>query len=179
MKPIQFLIVLALFGSISTHAALRPDKVHSADSKKSGSYVSDGLFVGGDRSVDDVVVRNIRWANNQQFERLVIDLAGTHGGDALAIPRAPYYQVAVSPDERRLVLTVWGQPKLEFAAPAFIKSLKKSSVIGSVELLPKIEKDSWTFVIALKNNGVPVEVFELKDPVRIIVDLSKGHKKGR
>jgi hypothetical protein len=163
----------ALSAFTSAQAAIRPDKVHVADSKKTQNYVKDGLIVGGDRAIDDVVVRDIRRAANAGYERIVIDLQGNQGGETAAIPRPPYYQVAVTPDEKRLVFTVWGHPKLNFDAPKVLKSFKKSPVVASVELLPRVENDSWTFVIGLKSDK-PVEVFELTQPVRIIVDVKNS-----
>lgn len=154
-------------------AALRPDKIHVADAKKTQAYVRDGLIVGGDAAIDDVTVRDIRRAANREFERIVIDLEGTLAGEPAAIQRPPYYHVAVTPDERRLVLTLWGRPKLVFDSGRVVKAFKKSSVIGSVELLPRLDDESWTFVLGLKA-GSPVEVFELSNPVRIIVDIKSS-----
>ncbi len=154
-------------------AALRPDKVHVADAKKTQAYVRDGLIVGGDAAIDDVTVRDIRRATNRDFERIVIDLEGTLAGEPAAIQRPPYYHVAVTPDEKRLVLTLWGRPKLAFDSGLVVRTFKKSSVIGTVELLPRLDDESWTFVLGLKE-GSPVEVFELSNPVRIIVDIKSS-----
>jgi hypothetical protein len=46
-------------------------------------------------------------------------------------------------------------------------------MFSSVELYPKLEEDSWTFALNLASDR-PVEVFELKEPVRIIVDVRAG-----
>ena len=113
----QILLALVSVSSLSAPALaeLRPDKVHVADAKKNLSYIRDGLFVGGDKAIDDVVVKDIRRAANPGgFERVVIDLQGTKNGEPAAIPRPPYYQVAVTPDEKRIVFTIWGKPKLGF-----------------------------------------------------------------
>jgi hypothetical protein len=154
-------------------AELRPDKVHVADAKKNLSYIHDGLFVGGDKAINDVVVKEIRRAANVGFERVVIDLEGTKSGEPTAIPRPPYYQVAVTPDEKRIVFTLWGKPKLGFDSRKVIAAFKKSSVVANVVLLPKVEEDTWTFVFELKGDS-PVEVFELSDPVRVIMDIKGG-----
>jgi hypothetical protein len=168
---------LALAASIGAWAAegavtptLRSDHVHTADAKKTQAYVADGLFVGGDRAIDDVVVKDIRRAANKGYERMVIDLEGTRGGEPAAIKRPPYYQVAVSPEEKRLVVTIWGRPKLAFDSWKVIHAFAKSPVVANMELLPKVDEDSWTFVVGLKM-GKPVEVFELGDHARIIVDI--------
>ena len=152
---------------------MKPERVHVADLKKTQAYVKDGLIVGGDRAVDEVVVKDIRRASNRGFERIVIDVDGSHNGDAVAVARPPYYQVNVSPDERRLIFTIWGNPKLGFNAKKVIQSFKKSRAISGLELLPRLEDDSWTFVMNLKE-GRSVEVFELTKPVRIIVDVREN-----
>ena len=177
MKRISsLLLALASVSFFSTQglAELRPDKVHVADAKKNLSYIRDGLFVGGDKAIDDVVVKDIRRAANPGgYERVVIDLQGTKNGEPAAIPRPPYYQVAVTPDEKRIVFTIWGKPKLGFDSRRVVEAFRKSAVVRNVVLLPKVEDNTWTFVFELKGDS-PVEVFELSDPVRIIMDI-KGN----
>jgi hypothetical protein len=164
-------IALALgFCFTAAHAELMPDHVHLADGKKTGTYIHDGLVTGGDQAVDEVVVKDIRRAVNPGFERIVVDLAGTRNGEPVAIERPPYYQVSVNPDENRIEVSVWGKPRLTFNSGKVSASFKKSSVVKGVSLLPPLDPDVWTFVAELK--GVhPVEVFELSNPVRIIVDI--------
>jgi hypothetical protein len=150
---------------------LKPDKVFVAEGKKSKFYIKDGLITGGDRAVSEVIVKDIRRASNPDgFERIVIDLEGSRGGEPLAISRPPYYQLAVTPDERRLVFTVWGNPKLGFDSKRVLAAFKKSKIVERISLYPRVEENLWTFSLELKA-GSPVEVFELSDPVRIIVDV--------
>lgn len=163
------------FPVANTFAALKPEKIHLADARKTKFYLKDGLVVGGDRAINDVVVKDIRRALNPGFERIVIDLSGNKNGESVAIPRPPYFQVAVTPDEKRLTFTVWGKPKLAFDAKKILQAFKKSPVVSSVELYPRVEDESWTFVMAIKG-GKPVEVFELSNPVRVIVDVRLDRK---
>src|SRR4051794_3916792 len=156
---------------------LRPDKIHTADAKKNKAYVQDGLIVGGDKAINGVVVKDIRRAANAGFERVVIDLEGSKNGESAAVPRPPFYQVAVTPDEKRLVFTIWGKPKLAFNAKKVVSSFKKSHSVQSVQLFPQLEEDSWTFSFDLRGNH-PIEVFELTNPVRIIVDIREAGSKG-
>jgi hypothetical protein len=166
----RILLAFALLLPVA-HADLKPDKVFVAEGKKSKFYVKDGLITGGDRAVNEVIVHDIRRATNPQgFERIVIDLEGTQNGEALAITRPPYYQLAVTPDERRLVFTVWGNPKLAFDSKKVLAAFKKSKVVQGISLYPRVEEGLWTFSLELKS-GSPVEVFELSDPVRIIMDI--------
>ncbi len=181
MKKIQFFSYFLLFSILGVSllppavcSAVRPEKVHLAELKKTQSYLHDGLFVGGDRAIADVVVRDIRRASNAGFERLVIDLEGSRNGEPVAMQRPPYYQIAVSPEERRIVFTLWGHSKLQFEARKVLNAFKKSRVVDRLELLPKLEEDSWTFVAGLKSGEESVEVFELSSPARIIVDIRPG-----
>lgn len=168
---------IPVIGAPLAVAALPAQNVHTVDGKKTMSYIRDGLFVGGDHAIQEVAVRDIRRAANPNFERVVIDLEGNRaGGVAAAIPRPPYFQVAVSPEEKRLIVTVFGKPRLALDAKKVVQSFRKSPVIASVELLPKLEADSWTFVLGLKSER-PVEVFELANPVRIIIDIRSGAEK--
>ncbi len=168
--------VLSLCYSATASAEIRPDKIHVADSKKNLSYIRDGLFIGGDKAIDEVVVKDIRRAPNTGFERIVIDLEGTRNGEPTAIQRPPYFQLSVTPDEKRLVFTLWGKPKLSFDSRKVIEAFKKSDVIKAVTLLPRLEEDTWTFVFELKGN-TPVEVFELSNPVRVILDVKSSGRK--
>jgi hypothetical protein len=168
------LTILSLFGILSVaRGDLRPEKVYIAENRKTQTYIQDGLIVGGDQAITNVIVKDIRRAKNEMFERVVIDLEGNLNGEPAAIQRPPYYQVAVTPDEHRLVFTVWGNPKLDFDAKKVESHFKASVLVPGIGLLPKIEKDNWTFTLKM-NPGESVEVFELSDPVRIIVDVRKG-----
>jgi hypothetical protein len=164
------LTFLGILLSATVHAAVQPGRVYPADNKKTQNYIKDGMIVGGDRAVSGVQVSSIRHAVNAGYERMVIDLEGTVNGEAAAIPRAPYYQVAVNPEEKRLVFTIWGNPRLKFNATQVTRAFKRSRMIDNIELLPRLEDTLWTFVIGLKS-GRPVEIFELSNPVRIIVDI--------
>ena len=149
---------------------LEPEKVFVADSQKTRFYVPDGLVVGGDEAIDDVVVLDIRHAVKKGFERMVIDLEGNRNGESASINRPPYYHVAVSPVMNRLVFTIWGKPKLAFDAKKVKDSFKGSKLVKKVELLPVLERDRWSFIVHLKDHQ-SVEVFELSDPVRVIADI--------
>ncbi len=164
IAPVLLLLVSA------SEAAIRPEQFHTAEPRKTNFYVRDGVFVGGDRTVSDIIVRDIRRATNSGFERIVVDLESSRDGDRIAIERPSYYQVAVSPEERRLVFTLWGQPRLAFDATKVARSFKKSKAASRLELFPLLEEQSWTFAVSLRE-GHEVEVFELKNPVRVIVDI--------
>ena len=159
--------------TLTADAAIRPDKIFLTEGRKNNSYIRDGLIVGGDAAIDDVTVKDIRRASNGDFERIVIDLEGSRAnGEATAISRPPYYQIAVTPDEKRLVFTLFGRAKLAFDAPKVLAAFKRSSVIQRLLLYPKLEADAWTFAF---ETGVAysVEAFDLSNPVRVIIDIKR------
>jgi len=104
----------------------------------------------------------------------VIDLKKLINLKPLDLQHPPYFQAALHPKGDRLVITLWGNPQLSFNAKKVASAFKRSSIIKSIRLLPKLEDDSWTFYLDLKPGSL-VEVFELSQPVRIIVDIKKGH----
>ncbi len=172
-KPTQLAGILALLvaGAVpAAQAALKPDAVRTADARKTNAYLSDGLVVGGDRAIDEVIIKDIRRAANAGFERVVIDLDATRFGEPMAVKRPPYFQASVTGDEQRVVFTIWGKPKLSFDAQKVQAAFRKSANLQKVELLPRLDDDSWTFVLGLKPHQ-SVEVFELSQPARIIVDI--------
>lgn len=168
------IVLLGFFCSASlSYAAIgkfSPDLVRTAEPRKSSAYLKHGLFVGGDRDITDVVVSGIRHSKGTDYERVVIDLVGNKQGDPVAIQRPPYYQIAVNPELRRLVVTLWGKMKLEFDPLKTSSIGQKSNVLKGLSLFPLLEQDRWSFEIKMKSEA-PVEVFELSDPVRIIVDV--------
>jgi hypothetical protein len=180
VKSSFVLAALLVLAPAHALAELKPDKIFVAEGKKQKFYVRDGLITGGDRAINEVVVKDIRRANNPGgFERIVIDLEGSRSGEPAAIERPPYYQLAVTPDERRLVFTVWGSPKLGFDSKKVVAAFKKSAAVENLVLYPRVEENLWTFALELRA-GNPVEVFELSDPVRIIVDIrTAGDGKAR
>jgi len=164
-------VLIILLGLVTpTQAAvapsgLNPDKVFSVGHKKAKNYIRDGLFVGGDATVDDVTVKDIRFAKNLEYERIVLDLP-------VAATQAPYFQVDVSPEMSRIVVTVFGKIKQGFDPKLVARAFGKSAFVQSIELLPQLEKDRWTFALHLKEKKRPqVEVFDLNQPVRAILDL--------
>ncbi|MBI3534720.1 MAG: hypothetical protein HY072_04460 [Deltaproteobacteria bacterium] len=163
--------VLIFLQMPSLFAAINPEKVYQVETKKSEVYVHEGLFVGGDRAVQDVVVKDIRCAMNAGFERLVLDLEKNTQDDNKQLERPPYFQVSMLPLKKQLVFTLWGKPKLAFSAPKVIAAFKKSKWVNNLELYPYLEENKWTFVVNLKTGKKLIEVFELSNPMRIIVDI--------
>jgi hypothetical protein len=171
-KAILLLTLLTSLTGLASVGSIKPELVYPSEFKKTKFYIKDGLFVGGDKATRDIVVTDVRFSKNAEYERIVVDLKANRAGELGDLERSPYYQVAVSPDMERLVVTIWGNPKLEMNTSKLLMSLKKSNLIKRAEVLPILEKDRWSFIFYLKNKA-SVEVFELKEPVRLIVDVKK------
>ena len=164
---------LTLIGfAVASMAAVNAQHVFQASSKKTEHYLADGVVVGGDSAIQSVKIKDLRRAANPAgFERIVMDLdASRADGEPTALERPPYYQVSINPEERRLIYTIWGKPQLDLQATKVIAAFKKSPIVQSVEFLPIVHPDQWTFVLNLKS-GRPVEVFDLTQPARIITDI--------
>ncbi len=161
-------LVLPFLGFIwlgHSWASLEPSRIFQAQGKKIEKYISDGLIVGGEPTVLAAEVQDIRRSANDKYERIVIDLI-----DSRSSGLTPYYQVSVNPEEKRLIYTVWAKPQSAFQISKVKTAMKKSRAVESVELLPMVEADRWSFVLNLKLDG-PVEVFDLSNPGRIITDI--------
>jgi hypothetical protein len=157
---------------ISATTGIIAEDIHVADSQKTKLYLKEGLVIGGDRTIDDVIILDVRHSMNKDYERIVIDLDGNKNGEPAVIQRPPYYQVEISPIQKRLVVTVFGKPKLAFDPARVKKGFSKSGLIKGIELFPLLEKDRWSFAITF-NQAHSSEVFELANPVRVILDLKK------
>ena len=163
---------LALFVLEPAWGEVRPEKVQTSDVRKTNVYLPDGVVVGGDRAINDPVITGIRRAGNAGFDRVVIDIEANVNGSPAPIPRPPYYQVAVNKEEKRVVVTVSGNPRLSFDSEKVLAGFGKSPVVNKVMLFPRMNEASWTFALELKA-AAPIEVFELTDPVRIVIDIRR------
>lgn len=159
------LLSIFLLLSVSTAvAALEPSRVRDALAKKTANYLSDGVVTGGDREVRGGIVKNLRRATNAGFERIVLDVDSE---------KPPYFQAAIEPSEKRIVVTLFGSPHIGLDAKKIVDQFKKSPHVRKVELFPKVEEETFIFALHLRN-PVPVEVFQLSAPSRIILDLKNA-----
>ncbi len=65
----RFVFLVILINMISLNFAyseLKPDRIYTADTKKSKTFVRDGLIIGGDRAIDEITVKDIRRAKNSE-----------------------------------------------------------------------------------------------------------------
>lgn len=180
---LKFLSLLILMIGSSANSSTTPlvksEEIHTAASKKTEFYIKDGLFTGGDESIADVVVLGIKRggdigkAGNPGYERVVVQLEGNRQGESTPLSRPPYYQVGVTEALARVQVTIQGAPKLAFNAKKVAEIFHTSKVVKNIDLYPVIEKGRWSFVLNL-SSARPVEVFELSNPARIVLDIKSG-----
>ena len=167
-------LTLVFPGSLSAGVPdIQPEKFTTAEARKTTSYVQDGVIIGGHRMISDFVIKDIRRSMNPKFERIVIDLKGGINGEAAAVPRPPYYQVAVAPEEKQVIMTFWGKSQLDFNSKKVAALFKANSMIEKLSFYPpQLEQNTWTVDFRLKKSA-KVEVFELDNPTRIIMDIQR------
>jgi hypothetical protein len=164
-------VVVSLFVAATANALVRPSQRHEAGGNKSGNYISDGFFVGGERTVTSAKLKDLRRAkSNEGYERIVLDLEPM-GEDKNAMP---YFQMQAAPNEGRIVLSIWADVMYDFDVAKVQKIFGKSAHIKSLNVLPRVE-DGLTVVEFVLNPAVAkkskFEVFRLARPSRIIMDM--------
>lgn len=131
---------------------------------KKNAYLSEGSFSGGDGANTDFHISQIRLATNPAgYDRVVIEVKPESG-------RPPFYLVENDPSNKRVQITLYGQPKLDFSSQTAIQQAKKTKQITKLEFVPLLGSDRFTMVIKTQA-AVKIEVFELSQPSRIIIDL--------
>lgn len=157
------IFILSIFWGLSSplRASTSLPEVYKTEPKKTQVYIHEGIIEGGESEVNASFVTNIRRSKNADFERVVLDF------DSKKIPA---FHISVEPKMKRILFTISGNTKPTFNGAQILKQFKKSGIIDSIELFPKIDEKNWTFNIKLKRD-VPVEVFTLSQPERIVMDL--------
>ncbi len=169
-QPLVLLLLGVLFSPFS-HAQFDDLNFKQALKLKKDFYLEDGSVTGGDRMSSDFSISNIRIANNPAgFDRVVVDLSGNQLGEKKPLERPPFYLVEMDPTNKRVLVTLYGKPKLDFSTSQTIQSAKKSKSISMVEFTPLVNADRWSWAIHTRNQA-KAEIFELTNPARIIIDL--------
>jgi hypothetical protein len=166
--------ILTLFlTTLSAAAVVRPSMRHEAGGTKTGNYLTDGFFSGGERTVTLVKLKDVRRAKNanEGFERVVFDLEPqTEDPDSV-----PYFQVQANPGENRIVLSIWANVQYDFDPAHVRKAFAKSANIKRLNIIPRLE-DGLTIIElvldpAKTKKPAKFEAFRLAHPARIIMDI--------
>jgi len=167
-KSILVLLILTITFNLSYF--LHAEKL-SVKKFKHGEYIGSGSVKGG-KIVDGLDVKNIRWADRGNFERLVFDIYKWGG---------PTNPAGILPNEYP------GTYKFEFkssteveasfngyrAFTASFPAFSKSNIVSEIVIVRDEENaDDSSFKIKIFfKRPVKIEVFELFSPARIVVDI--------
>lgn len=166
-------LLLSFLFISSAHAQFDDLKFKQALKLKKDFYLSEGAFTGGDRTSSDFTVSNVRVASNPAgYDRVVIDLAGNQHGEKSSLARPPFYLVEVDSNDKRVLVTLYGKPKLDFSTMSANHFTKKTKLVSEFEFTPIANQDRWSWAIHTRHVA-KAEVFELTQPARIIIDLKQ------
>ena len=165
-----FLILLILTITLNFNYFLHAEKL-MVKGAKHGEYIGSGSIHGGEIA-DGLDVKNIRWADRGNFERLVFDIYKWGG---------PTNPAGILPNDYP------GTFKFEFitetevqarfdgyrAFTASFPKFEKSDLVSEIAIIRDEENaDDSSFRIKIYfKRPVKIEVFELFSPARIVVDL--------
>jgi hypothetical protein len=141
----------------------------SLDVKKN-AYMTDGVFTGGKSSAQGVSLLAVRhvFSAKAQLERVIVAL-----GDKESKPLKEdvgFFQASMDAGSRRAVLDI-SQLKQSRVSEAQVQQLfKKSPYVRSVDFTLDPEDKAATMVINFKQ-PMRMEVFHLRKPARIVMDL--------
>jgi len=166
----SILVLLILTITLNFSHFLHAEKI-SVKKFKHGEYISSGLVSGGEIA-DGLDVKNIRWADRGNFERLVFDIYKWGG---------PTNPTGILPNEYP------GTYKFEFKSHAEVEAsfegyraftasfpaFNKSNLVSEIAIIRDEENadDSSFRIKILFKQPVSIEVFELNSPARIVMDI--------
>tara|TARA_Y100000590_G_C15205795_1_gene820546 strand:- start:14 stop:535 length:522 start_codon:yes stop_codon:yes gene_type:complete len=144
---------------------------HFADFKKTYGYLPEGVFLGGSVKQADFVFSDIQFVKEKGFYRFLIEAEGNQDAELSSIPRFPAFHLNLDSKRKQMIVTFFGSSKIEVDLNSLRKRILKSPLVHDVEFYPRLEDDRWTFTLYLKKK-YPIEVYELKSPSRLVIDMS-------
>ena len=171
-KKLLFLIFSVPLIILNFHLLLSAEELKSKKYKE-GKYINSGSFRGGEIT-DSLDLKNIRWADRDEFERLVLDIYKWGGPSN---PEGILPNVYPGTYEFKFLSDTEVQVSIEGyrAFTAKIPDLKKSGLIREI-IIDRNEyyasDTGFTFTIFF-NKPVKIEVFELYSPARVVVDIKE------
>ena len=132
-------------------------KINPVPPTKKNVFALEGIFQGGDLKTKSVLKKLRFSASKRNLERVVFDF-GSKG--------LPETYIYLSSKEGKINLD-FGRSKLK--SP--IKPFFSSDIVKEVNFFPLAEQTLAAEIFIKKN--VPVEVFYLKNPTRLVIDFKK------
>lgn len=154
-------------------AGLPPSKVQPLMPRKNSMYLEQGVFLGGDSSVKDFSVKEVRCGRQKAFERCVVELKP---GESL-----PYVHLGLTRGAKEAILHFRSRsvdmPTL-LSKSALLSQLKKTHIVGKLEYLDVEGADPEAVQIRIElHHKAGVEAFLLSNPTRLVLDFSAADSK--
>lgn len=162
-------LVLGMLVLVSTSGWAATPFKRTLDVKKN-AYVADGVFTGGRVIAQGTSLLGVRrdFAPKSGLERIVVAL-----GDKDAKPLAKgmaYFQASLDSANKRVVLDI-SQLKQSKISEAQVQRLFRTSPnVASIDFTLDPEDKAASMVVNLKR-PMKLEVFQLRKPARIVMDL--------
>jgi len=137
---------------------LLTERIRKVNTVKKNVYFDGGIFHNGNKKID-ATLKSLRHSFKEQegYERLVVDFGTTE---------APRVYANLNNLEKKLFIDFFST-KVQTGVGSF----GTSKYVKSVNFFP-ISEQSLSTEIEFKDN-VSIEIFELKNPGRIVIDLKK------
>ena len=123
-------------------------------------------FTGGKRS-DGLDIKTIRSSQNEARTRLVFDTYAS----ATKATQSGNYTFSYNPSKKQIIAVINGYRKFSALLPKKIRTFPSNSIIKNIKMEDYKDDSGFKFSINL-NTSAAVNVFELKSPARIVVDIT-------
>ncbi len=134
-------------------------------------YISQGSFTAGSSETKRAILTEIKVAKNPEgYVRWVLTSVDNVAGETGPLSIPPYTVVENRYDERKTIVTLFGNLTLKSKIEDAVTQAKKTGLFEDIDLLPVLEKDRWTFTIRHKKQ-LKLEVFQLSNPARVVLDF--------
>lgn len=167
--------IMSLFFVVSGYALERDVDGENSELVKNSIFGNDHSyqFVGGAIVAGSFAftIDRLKYGKHMDFERLVFCVYDTLSTDSTYLPsnRPPRYAFALSPDKKRAELRITAyNSKVDEA------QLNRMADSGLIEKVAELKVCDWRWYFIFFKEPVDIEVFDLSDPGRIVLDISPG-----
>jgi hypothetical protein len=143
----------------------KPENVVIAASENQDFYMPYGIVIGGNRSVDNAVVRSVHWDSH---DSIVIEVGKNNAGTISSLEALPYFHVGL--ERTYIMVSIWNVVHDFLNLNQLNQLLSPDSKVRNAVCLPKLEDRFWSIVFYIKDT-VLFQVSELKNPARILIKL--------
>ena len=127
---------------------------------------SKQIFRGGEIS-DGLDIKTIRSSQSTMRTRIVFDIYTSE----TKATQSGNYIFTYTPSNKQISAVVTGYRKFSALTPNKIRSFPSNSIIKNIKMEKYMDDSGFKFNINL-NKSASVNVFELKSPARIVVDIT-------